>query len=380
MKLKNLKLCHDDVIKLKTINEKKDYIQLHAVSLLYSYRRILLSWATGCGKTLGSLKMVNEILSHRPNYRGYIICKETGHLNNWNDDIIKHGMDNIKDNSEMFLYASLHKYSKKGYVDYIILDECHAVTDNRIEHLSEIIGPETIVIMLSATVDHVKSDLLRNLCGSYYEFHISISDAIGMGLLPSPEVYIHYFTLNSKEQSEYNNINLEMERAKNKHLALEEEWTKIKWIGLGSKRKRMMAEMKTNRAKILLKTTFKGKRYICFSGSKEQAQKLSPHNFIHSGKSKKRNLNKKDSFNAGKINNLVVVNMFREAMNLNNIEMGLIVQLDNVKLSFIQMLGRVFRSDFPEMHIMVLKDTQDEKYLKRVLEGFNKQYINIINH
>jgi superfamily II DNA or RNA helicase len=62
-------------------------------------------------------------------------------------------------------------------------------------------------------------------------------------------------------------------------------------------------------------------------------------------------------------------------MNLTNIQLGLIIQLDNKKLSFIQMLGRVFRSDFPECYVIVVKDTQDEVYLDTVLEGFDKKYI-----
>lgn len=375
-----LQLDKNTVINLKSTNEKKDVIQQHAVKLLYSFRRILLSWATGCGKTLGSLKMINLLLKHRPQSKGYIICKETNHLNNWEEDMKRHMMSNVLESSTMFLYASLNKYSKHGFVDYVILDEVHAITEKRAEHLSKIIGPDTVVIMLSATVDYEKALLLRKICGSYHEFNITISEAIEMGILPCPKLIIHEYELTTSERIEYDSIEQDIKSARTQHMSLGEDWTRVKWVGLGSKRKRLMASFKTERARKLIASETVGKRYLCFTGSKEQAESLDFKNYIHSGRDSKVNLKLKNAFNDKIINNLTVVNMFRESMNLVDIEKGFIVQLDNVKLSFIQMLGRVFRSDLPEMHILILKDTRDESYLKKVLEGFNSEYINIIKH
>lgn len=361
--------------------KQKNIIQDKAVKLLYSYRRVLLSWATGCGKTLGSLKMVNEYLTHFNDARGYIICKESAHINNWELDMENHDMTHIKANlKKMFLYDSLHKVVDDGFVDFVILDECHAINENRANKLKKIIGPNTLVIMLSATVEPKKSIPIRSLLGTYKEYKISISEAIDLGILPYPKVYVHMLPLPKDDRVKYDNISNEVDSAGLKYEESQKEWDKIKWVNLGSQRKRLMAELKTDFAKWIIDKYLKNSRYICFTGSKEQSEVLNRWNYVHSGKSKKQILKKKQAFNQGKINNLFVVNMFREAMNLVNIQKGLIVQLDSGKLSFIQMLGRVFRSSIPEMHILVLKDTQDEKYLRNVMTGFNADYVEYINY
>lgn len=407
-----------DVIVSKS---KKNKIQDKAVELLYLYRKILLSWATGCGKTLAALKMVKKYWETKDDIHGYIICKESNHLNNLQEDIELHGMDFIDSISDKFLYDSLHKYVRDDYVDFVILDECHAITEKRLSFLREIVGPNTLVIMLSATVDEIKSGLLTTLCGVYHEYHISIAKAIELGILPPPKVYVHYYELDYtdnnqiftitrgiKSQREVINCNYEdisrysgnkhielnvtctqrqayelatdeVESYKNKWIATKKQWAYNLWVNSGTKRKRLMSSMKTKYAEDLLTSSFSGSRYICFTGSKIQAEKLGKY-YVHSGRSNQANLNRKNAFNSRKINSLVVVNMFRESMNLEDIEKGLIVQLDNVKLSFVQMLGRVFRSVFPEMHMMVFKGTQDEKYLNTVMKDFDKKYVTIINH
>ena len=404
-------------------NKARDLIQQNAVNMFQKNNNILLTWATGCGKTLAALKMILT-LKHPT---GYIICKENSHMSNWMADMDKHGLKGSVmtiGSINMFLYASLHKYTDTGVVDFIILDECHALTEKRFEHLNNIIGPNTAIIMLSATVNPDKKELLRALCPKpYVESHISISDAIENGLLPSPKVFIHYYGLdNTKrnltfvfeqgskdkrvvnkckygehaaymrkhfhlelhvkctEQEQYQLITAEIEKYRKKFFMNRDIWAKNKWVNLGSQRKRMMAGMKTKHAKKLINSDFKGSRFICFTGSKKQCEEIGGKKFVHSDMKSKDVIDKKDMFNEGKIDELYVVNMFREGINLVNVEKGLIVQLDNVKLTFIQMLGRVFRSQLPEMHIMVLKNTQDEKYYRNVMRGFNMDYVTIKNH
>ena len=67
--------------------------------------------------------------------------------------------------------------------------------------------------------------------------------------------------------------------------------------------------------------------------------------------------------------------MLREGINLTNIERGIITQLDSKIGSFFQMLGRCLRHEFPEMHLMLLKNTKDEEYFNKSMEHFDKKYI-----
>jgi glutathione synthase len=75
------------------------------------------------------------------------------------------------------------------------------------------------------------------------------------------------------------------------------------------------------------------------------------------------------------INSLFVVGMLQEGQNLNDIEKGIIIQLDGKLRSFIQKSGRVLRAEHPEIFIIYVKGTQDETYLKNALEGLNPDYI-----
>lgn len=380
--------------------DQKNKIQDIAVKGSTGYLRLLLSWATGCGKTLAALKIIQNDYKYRDNLKGYLVCKETAHIDNWDKDIEAHGMGFINNICTKFLYASLHKYEDKGVVDFIILDECHAITPKRLEKLKKIIGPNTRIIYLSATVSKEKQYSWKYHLGSFSEYHISISKAIEMGILPHPKLYIHYYKLddeinvynvtykefgkdkvkeNLTQKEVYNFYTNVMEEYKITWETTRKKWAKNLMVNTGSVRKRALAEFKTENALQLIQDYMNGTRRIVFCGSKDQTELMSL-NYVHSGKKSADNIAIKNNFNDLKINDIAVVNMFREAINLVKIEKGLIIQLDSVKLSFIQMLGRVFRSDIPEMHVMVYNGTQDEKYLNNVLEGFDTKYVQEIYH
>ena len=108
--------------------EKKNQIQDKAVKLLYIYRRILLSWATGCGKTLASLKMVKLLNEKKGNIKGYVICKEHNHINNWKLDIKEH---NMKHSLLLYIDVGLDDYKR---VLQMNRDFHEALSDLGIQH------------------------------------------------------------------------------------------------------------------------------------------------------------------------------------------------------------------------------------------------------
>ena len=81
------------------------------------------------------------------------------------------------------------------------------------------------------------------------------------------------------------------------------------------------------------------------------------------------------NFNDKKINSLFAVGMANEGMNLNDIQIGIIIQLDGNERSFIQKYGRAMRADNPVQYIFYYKDTQDEIYLKNALENIDSKFI-----
>lgn len=377
-------------------NKIRDQIQDKAVNYSYKNSKLLLSWCTGAGKTLAALKIIDKHFGNDNNKKGYLICKEQTHISNWNEDIIKHNKDHLYSSMSVFLYASAHKYTKNK-VDFLILDECHAITDKRLNYIYEMINKDTFIIMLSATVEPEKKILLEYLAPKFLEYNITLSEAIEIGLLPPPTIYIHRFKLDNKiknlkfintkkeiikctEQIYYNLISKKINAFKKIYFLNKQIWAKNKWLNKASERKRFISNIKSNRAKYIIKKYLNGYRYIVFTGTKNQCEYLSPTQFIHSGKNKEEILIMKDDFNNKKTNELYVVNMFKEGINLVDTEKGLIIQLDNKELSLIQRLGRLFRSEFPEIHIIIMSGTQDEIYFNNVFKDFDKNYINLINY
>jgi superfamily II DNA or RNA helicase len=405
-----------------TINKQKDLIQENALKLSQDNQNIVLEWATGTGKTFATVKIVEYILSQNNNATGLLVCKESTHLKNWKEEISKHKKDFILDNVDSLLYASLHKLNK--VVDFIILDECHAITDKRATELVRLIGKNTKLIFLSATIPVEKKTFLSLLSRKNLVYYtITLLDAIDMKLLPTPKVIIHdtklkddnkrsfEFTMNKgkkpkaviktamykdrwkmfnqyehiqlnvlcNELEYYNYLTEQMESLDNQikirfadyfqRMAL-----KNKFLNVASRRKKFIAEVKTDKAREILKS-FKGFRHICFTGSIEQSLELGGNSSVNSKNHKKVNQELIDGFNSKMYSMLFAVNMLREGMNLTEIEKGLIIQLDSTVGSYLQMLGRMLRHEFPEIHLIRLVETQDNVYFKRAMSDFSAKFV-----
>jgi superfamily II DNA or RNA helicase len=390
------------------MDNTKDKIQEKAVEL-FNFYNILLSWATGCGKSLAAIKCIEKDIKDN-NTKWYIVCWETTHIDNWIKEFKSYGKEYLLENIEIFCYASLHKYTENRN---IVLDEAHHITDLSLEHLKKIKFSK--LVLLSATVPDEKKKLLYSLA-PFKEYNIPLEQAIEKGIIPPPKVYLVDVFLDSinKNQSfiiekgnkkdrveveceykdrfkylkehkdlrlkvnctqleKYTYLSEQVEYYKKQHFTLRAQWTQFKWLNAGGERKKFIAECKTEKAKEII-NIIKDKRYICFTGTTEQCKTLGGKSVISSS-TKKTNDPRIERFNKGKLNNLYAIKMLREGINLYNIQAGLIVQLDNQEKSFTQMLGRVFRSDYPVMFILVLRQTQDETYLTTSLTGFNSKYL-----
>lgn len=345
-------------------NKEKDKIQDNAVKLSESYPSLLFSWSTGTGKSLAAIK----IIERNSEEDWYILCKETNHIGNWMKEFIEHNKEHLLHKVKIFCYDSLHKYI--GTKANLVLDEGHAITPLRLAAIKQIQTKK--VIILSATVEEDKRQLLEQITGSLKEYKISISDSINKGLLPVPKVFIVDVILSDQQKKEYIKINNRFEYFRTEHFRLQTQQSEFLFLNAGLKRKQFLAKCKTEKAKEVLKY-LNDKRLVCFTGSIQQCIDLGGKYVVHSKNKDRAHIIRR--FNNRNIDKLFAVNMLREAMNLTDIEAGMIVQLDNKKLSFVQMLGRVFRAELPECYVLVVKDTQDEVYLQTVLEGFDTKYL-----
>lgn len=361
-------------------------IQNEAISVAKENPFVIYEIATGVGK---SLIAINIIEFYGGNWD--IVIAETTHKDNWIAEFNKHGRSKLLKNVNFYCYQSLKKnIANKNY----IFDEVHHLcSDLRLRYLSTI--KLNKFIGLSATLTTSQKDKIRNVIGDFKLYKFGLNKAISSEILPEPVVYfvgveldmklrIHKFNFNKdkyimcNQKEYYDRLTQRIDWLKDKYFLTNNQFDKVKWLKAAMDRKKFLMNCKTPHAKELL-YKISHKRLICFTGSIEQSEELSNGCSIHSKMGKKNVAKLIEMFNNEEIDQIFATGMLKEGINLNNIEVGLIIQLDNVERYFSQIHGRTLRSQYPEQYVMYVKNTQDEVYCKTALENFNMEYVKFIN-
>ena len=140
---------------------------------------------------------------------------------------------------------------------------------------------------------------------------------------------------------------------------------KNKWLQFGSQRKRFLGELKFNKATEILNDIRKRKsRFITFCSSIAQSSLLTENCSVNSKNPDSTNL-------INRFNNFEI----DEGVTLSSLDECLIIQLDGNERGFIQKAGRTMRTINPVIHIIVIDGTQDDNYLKNVIENIEEKYI-----
>ena len=386
--------------------------------------RLAFLWSTGVGKSKMAIGIANYLSENNSELKVLLVVAETAHKDNWKEEFKKWKL-NKKINITIECYASLKNYQNTQW-DLIIFDEAHHLgSDLRLEMLRTISAQN--IILLSATLQDQLLYALQNIFGQFKVSRVTLQDAIQWGILPEPKIYLYALTLDNtrytetiieewgkknkeisihctysqrweyiKNRKKYPNIKLiisctqqqkydylttQFNHYKTLYLNTRQINFRNKWMQAGSVRKRFLGECKTVYAEHLINEfRKKNKRFICFCSSINQAEELgkilkSKNNIIHSKKQKTQDIINK--FNSKELNELYCVSMLVEGQNLNNIEAGVIVQLDGEERVFLQKFGRVMRADSPVQYIFYYKGTRDEEYLNKAIEGIDKKYIKV---
>ena len=399
----------------------RDEINKKSIKLATNNKIVALEFATGVGKSKIALDIINTLfITNVPSI--LLVVAELAHFDNWKNEANKWGYDKLWDTIICVTYASLKKHKDMKY-DIIILDEAHHIgSDLRLDVIDNIQFDK--MLLLSATLGGYLKQYMSNMFNTQIKsYEITLQQAIDWGILPKPKIYLIPLTLNTtnvsekiieewgkaplrkrykctyqerweyiKNKKKYPNVILEIsctpyqkyiyltekfEYFKKFYFRNRNEAVKNKWLQLGSQRKRFMSELKTPIVKKFLNFVTNS-RYICFCGSIEQADILGKNNSIHSKKDNSAEII--DKFNNKEINNLFAVGMLQEGQNLNDIEVGIIVQLDGQERSFIQKFGRSLRAEDPTQYIFYYKNTRDTEYLQNALEGIDKSYIQELDY
>lgn len=393
----------------------KAELQEKALSLVKSNHRIALQWCTGLGKSRAAINIANYIQSSKgEDIKVLLVVAETAHKSNWEVEFKK--WDFKPSHITIECYASLKKY-KDTWWDLVIFDEAHHLnTDIKMDILASM--TVDYVVLLSATLSDQTMQSLSEVFGKFEIFKVPLKQAIEWGILPIPKIYLIPLSLDNtyynctiveewgkkekrvkrkckytdrweylKNSYKYPNTTLEISCTqqqkydflseqflywKKRYITSRQEYVKNKWLQIGAKRKKFLGECKTESVRLLL-DKIKSLRFICFCASIEQAELIGGKNAIHS--KRKDSLEVIDRFNNKAIDKLFAIGMLQEGQNLTDIKAGVIIQLDGQERAFIQKFGRSLRAEDPIQFIFYYKNTRDEEYLEKVLEGVNREYI-----
>lgn len=350
----------------------RNELQDKAVGLSEEHSSLLLSWPTGTGKGRAVMKC---ILASKSPKKWLVVVPELVQIENWHRDAEKHGLREALEAKveEVICYASLEKWSESAF--NLALNEAHRVSEERAKVVFSINYDQ--LLMDTATLPKE----VRERLPLFHEYKVTMKEAVDWGIIPPPEMNIHYLDLDDwnkkwpkkmrngqfvnvcgEEYYKYLTSNFKYWQAR-AHVG--EPWEQKRMFLAAITRKRWIAEYKTTKAKEIIQL-IKDKRFIVFCGSVKQAKELGGKQAVHSGNKKSQQLI--DEFNEYTTNSLYACSMMREGMNLEGIEAGLITQLDAKDLGNIQRLGRILRSEYPELHLICVRGTKDEDYLRDFLK------------
>jgi len=356
-------------------NEIRNQVQELGAKYGCENKRIIVELPTSSGK--GRLCMM--ILDRAPTDRKWlVIVPELIQIENLKRDIEKHGFTHLYDDKieDIVCYASMHKY--RGAKLNVWMNECHRLSELK-EDIAQSLDHERIIADSATIPLNIKTRLYG--LGEFFEYKLTLQEAVDMGLLPEPAIYVKKIVLERERKREYDIIERKLlyliDRAEEegKHPMI---LNQIKQ--LGSQRKKFLAESKTDVARDLMMSLGE-KKTLCYTGSVEQCNELGGELAVNSKKTKKHNLRVIDRFNSYEVSQVYMNRMGREGLNLEGIQAVVIVQLsagNDEGLDFVQRVGRGLRSSDPEIYLLVVQDTADEKFLYRALLNIDKRKIHYI--
>lgn len=356
----------------------KNELQESAARRLAKSRRLVCMWGTGVGKTRVALRFLEE----NPSLNCLILVPEDDNIKNWRAEFQKFNVPD--DNVTIACYASLHKFLNTEW-GLVVLDEVpHTDTEKRTAMLKTI--RSDYVLALGAVVDEEEMNSIQSVYGQFDISHITLEQAIDAGWISSVTVNILHLQMDDTkprfwfkgkaytEKGYYAILNNKVDSAVNAFNLKANKFNKMKMLTAGNERKRFLGSRKEDAIRrICEKIEEKGRRYLCFCSSIEQAEKLGGDN-AYTSKSPKSQAHL-EKFNNHEINSLFVVGKLIEGQNLKDIDCGIIGQLGGTERISVQQIGRIIRSANPVVYIPVFDGTKDDSFLYTVTSNISRDCI-----
>ena len=356
----------------------RNELQEAAANRLEKSGRLICQWATGTGKS----GVVLKFLRRHPEFNCLILVPEQNNIPNWEFEFDKFGID--RKNVTILCYASYHKVKDTRW-NLLVFDEMpHVDTEKRLAVCRSVKGE--YILALGAVITYDEQQSLESVYGKFDKSIIGLSQAIKMGILPEPKIYVLHLQLDDTQRNfwlggrsytalgYYGELKRRVDAAVSAFENNANKFNKSRMLRAGNERKRFLGEQKEKALKrICLMMEESKKRFLCFCSSIKQAEKLGGEHAFTSKSPK--SFNHLDKFNSHEIDSLYVVGKLIEGQNLTDIDCGVIAQLGGTQRITVQEAGRIMRSLNPQIYILVFDDTKDESFLYTLTSSIPAQYI-----
>ena len=184
-------------IRRGSTSRTRDELQDEALRTVLGYRRLVLNWGTGVGKSRVAVRLVDHLVGKGKDSI-LLLVQETAHKVNWGKEFEEVlGKDRAKavlETVTVECYASLPKYADTVW-DCIIADEAHHLrSDNRTAILSTM-GARYFLCLSATLSENGDADqlvkTLEDTFGHFESLSFGVQDAINNDIIGEPAIHLH---------------------------------------------------------------------------------------------------------------------------------------------------------------------------------------------
>lgn len=353
----------------------KDEVQKIALEEVMQHKRCGVAISMGVGKTRIAIKHLQKL-----GKKALVVIPKLSIKDSWRKELQKL---NLEIDLDFVTYLSLNKKDPDEY-GVVYLDECHNLLYKHNDFLSLYKG---YILGLTGTppVQRLseKYKMVNRYCPIVYTY--TVDDATDNNILNDYLIYVHMLDLSQKKDllkkrrdggtwytSEVRDYSYTSNRVRQASGGKQKQLASIM-------RMRGLMEYKTKEqyARSLLKNI--NSKCLIFCNTVKQADKMCKYSYHSKNKSSEYNL---ELFSDGRITQLSCVLQLSEGISIPGLKQGIILHSYGNERKSAQRIGRLLRlnpNETATCHILCYKDTVDETWLKKALEGFDKNKIKLFN-
>lgn len=360
----------------------KDSVQEQALNVIKNYKKCSVGISMGVGKTRIAIKYL--INNYNVFLKVLVVIPKLSVKDSWNTELEKMNVESLKDHIDFTTYLSLNKKDPNEY-DIVCLDECHNILP---QHENFLNAYHNKILGLSGTLPVVKSSekykLIEKHCPVVFRF--SVDEATDQKILNDYKIIVHKISLNKlntlKKKTKTNKIWFTSEyndyTRLSKYLAEAETPKQKQFYSIFRMRALMSYQTKEDYLLGILNNI--NDKCIIFANTQEQADRMCRHSYHSNNANSEENLR---LFKEGQIKKLSCVMQLNEGVSIPQLKVGIIMHAYGNERKSAQRIGRLLRLS-PEQistcHILCYKDSVDEIWVEKALDGLDKSKIEYINY